>query len=118
MTGDNIKAIREKNGITQKQLAEMLGVSASTVGMYEQNRRTPDAGTLKTIASSLGVSADTLINGVKPLDQMIEEMRGSLLLSDGIMFSGEPLNEEDVDAVIEARKIGARVALAAAKKNK
>lgn len=84
--------------------------------MYEQNRRTPDAETLKLIASKLNVTVDALVSGSKPLDMLIEEMRGSLLMSDGIMFNGEPLSEEDVDAVIEAMKIGARVALAAKRK--
>ena len=116
MTGDNIKAIREKNGITQKQLADMLNISASTVGMYEQNRRTPDARMLSLIAQKLGVTADALVSGSKPLDEMIDDMRGALLLGGGIMFNGEPLSADDIDAVIEAMKIGARVALAAKRK--
>ena len=116
MTGNNIRELREKNGLTQKQLAQKIGVSASTVGMYEQNRRVPDADMLKKIASSLKVSTDVLISGGKSLDSMIDDMRGSLMLGGGMMFNGEPLSEDDIDAVIEAMKIGARVAIAASRK--
>lgn len=61
MLGDKIKNLREENKITQSNLAKSLGVSPSTVGMWEQNRRTPDTELLKKISSFFNVSIDYLL---------------------------------------------------------
>ena len=39
MLGARISALRRKQGLTQAQLGQALGVSASAVGMYEQGRQ-------------------------------------------------------------------------------
>ena len=47
--------------ITQKQLADILNVAASTLGNYIQNTREPDYETLKRLASFFDVSIDYLL---------------------------------------------------------
>ena len=59
--GDRIKELRVKHGLTQKDIAALLDVSPSTVGMYEQNRREPDANTLVKISERFNVSTDYLL---------------------------------------------------------
>ncbi len=44
ITGNTIKILREKNGITQKELAEIIGGSDKTVSKWETNRGLPDIG--------------------------------------------------------------------------
>lgn len=56
-----LKELRLKKGITQAELADLLGVSPSTIGMYEQGRREPDSSTVKWLAEYFGVSADILL---------------------------------------------------------
>ena len=58
---ENLKEARLKSGISQKDLAENIGVAKSTYSLYESGKREPNADTLKKIASSLNVSADTLL---------------------------------------------------------
>ena len=41
MLGEKIKELRERENYSQKELGLKLGISPSTVGMYEQNRRSP-----------------------------------------------------------------------------
>ena len=60
--GDKIKFLRNKHKLTQKQLAQALASSTSTVGMYEQNRREPDNATIVKIAQFFCVSTDYLLN--------------------------------------------------------
>ena len=60
--GERMKSIREAKKLTQEKLARNIGVSASTIGMYEQNRREPDLETLKKIAKILNTSLDYLLN--------------------------------------------------------
>jgi putative transcriptional regulator len=40
-TKDDIKALREKAGVSQREFADMLGVSLRTLQDWEQGRRTP-----------------------------------------------------------------------------
>lgn len=61
MLGNKIKKLREEKNITQANLAKLLDVSPSTVGMWEQNRRTPDIEILKNLSDILNVSVDYLI---------------------------------------------------------
>lgn len=62
----NIKQLRIKRGITQEQLASLLKVSRSTIGMYETGSREPDFETSEAIADIFNVDMDYLtrkING-------------------------------------------------------
>ena len=61
MFSKKIRNLRENKGINQEKLGKMLGLSASTVGMYEQGRRQPDNETLIKIAEFFDVSTDYLL---------------------------------------------------------
>lgn len=58
---ENLKEARLKSGISQKDLAENIGVAKSTYSLYESGKREPNVDTIKKIASSLNVSADRLL---------------------------------------------------------
>lgn len=55
-----IKLLRTERGITQEQLASMLKVSRSTIGMYESGKREPDFETSEAIADIFNVDMDFL----------------------------------------------------------
>lgn len=57
---DRIKSLRVERGITQEQLAAMLKVSRSTIGMYESGKREPDFETSEAIADIFNVDMDYL----------------------------------------------------------
>lgn len=65
MLAYRIQLFRRNSGMNQRQLAERLGVSASTIGMYEQNRRIPDISILVAMANIFDVSLDYLITGAE-----------------------------------------------------
>lgn len=54
--------LRLDKKLTQAELGKIIGISASTIGMYEQNRRDPDTTTLSKIAEFFNVSADYLLD--------------------------------------------------------
>ena len=60
--GNNIKFLRQKNNLTQEQLAERLGVSYQAVSKWETNANTPDISLLPQIASLFHVSIDALFS--------------------------------------------------------
>ena len=63
VTGTVIKELREKNKMTQLQLAEKLGVSDKCVSKWETLRGLPDITLLEPIAEALRVSVTELISG-------------------------------------------------------
>lgn len=60
MFGDVLKQLRMESHLTQKELGNILGISESTVGMYERNKREPDFETLEAIADYFNVDMDYL----------------------------------------------------------
>ena len=53
--GDNIKKYRKQAGLTQKQLAERLGVATGTIQQYELGKREPRFEQLYRIANALNI---------------------------------------------------------------
>ena len=64
MIGARIAALRREAGMSQAQLAKVLQVSPSAVGMYEQGRREPSADTLVELSRIFSVSVDYILTGV------------------------------------------------------
>ncbi len=58
---DNLKEARLRSGLSQKEVAENIGVAKSTYSLYESGNREPNVNTIKKIADCLNVSADTLL---------------------------------------------------------
>ncbi len=65
MLSCRITQLRRRAGINQIQLAEELHLSPSTIGMYEQGRRTPNIEILIQMARFYNVSLDYLITGLE-----------------------------------------------------
>ena len=55
------KRLRMASGYTQQIMADKLGISRSTVGMYETGAREPDYDTLEAIADIFNVDIDYLL---------------------------------------------------------
>ena len=74
--GDKLKTLRVKNQLTRKQVAELVGVSVSTIGLYESNERLPSIPVLVKLASQYKTSVDYLLN--------IDTSNKSVLSLDGL----------------------------------
>lgn len=59
--GAKVAELRKAEGITQVQMAQLLGVSQQTVNSYEVGRRRIPVSSLPVLASTLGVSMEELI---------------------------------------------------------
>ena len=57
----NLKKLREVGGISQKQLADSIGVSQQSINKYENHNVEPDIDTLIRIADFFNTSVDYLI---------------------------------------------------------
>jgi transcriptional regulator with XRE-family HTH domain len=69
--GENVVARRQKLGITQKKLAEMIGIAKQSLSTIEHDIKKPNIKTATMIAIALDTSIDYLANtdGVRELLQ-------------------------------------------------
>ncbi|HBF4616202.1 TPA: helix-turn-helix transcriptional regulator [Clostridioides difficile] len=65
MFGERLKELRIKFGLKQYELAEILNVSQSTIGMYENDQRTPPAESIVKLAEYFNVTTDYLLGHTK-----------------------------------------------------
>ena len=63
ITGTTIKALREKNNMTQAQLGEILGVTHKAVSKWETAKGLPDITLIEPLAKALSVSVPELLSG-------------------------------------------------------
>lgn len=57
---ENIKTLRNRMGLTQERLAELIGINRKALGAYEENRATPPLDKLNRLAALFGVTLDQL----------------------------------------------------------
>ena len=60
-----LRAVRGERQLTQQELADALGISKSSVNMYERGEREPGLDLLEKIARFFGVDVDDLL-GLRP----------------------------------------------------
>jgi len=69
MLGDKVKMLRNEMKITQQKLAEIIGVSQSTIGMIEGNNQGASNDTLIKLANALNTTVDFLLSDdIKEID--------------------------------------------------
>ena len=69
VTGQTVQMLREKRGLTQKQLAELLFVSDKTISKWETGKGLPDITLLEPLAQALHVSLPELFSGAMVINQ-------------------------------------------------
>lgn len=60
MYGDRIRALRQRSGLSQQALGEMLGVSAVAVGKWERGMTQPDINSLSRMADIFRTTIDDI----------------------------------------------------------
>lgn len=83
---ENLKAARERKGLSQKEIAESVGVAKSTYSLYESGNREPNVQTIKKIADALNVTADELLG----IDEQPQTLAAHF---DGDEYTAEELDE-------------------------
>ena len=116
--GDRLRDERVRAGISQRELARRLGLSASLISQLESGQSKPSVGTLYAIVNELGVSLDRVIRGedspaptplarrgVSPLVHPGE--RQAIELDSGVRWEDlTPETEEDIDFLHAIYEVG------------
>lgn len=58
---DRLRELRKQNKLSQSEVAEKLGITASAYGFYEQGKTIPNAEALSILADLFNVSTDYLL---------------------------------------------------------
>ena len=58
---ERLKKVRQEKGLTQKQVADHVGVSKQTITAYEAGTREPDLMKLILLAEAMDTTPDTLL---------------------------------------------------------
>ncbi|MFO0584721.1 MAG: helix-turn-helix transcriptional regulator [Anaeromyxobacteraceae bacterium] len=59
----NVRRLRAKKKLSQKALADKIGISVSYVSMLERGQRSPPLETIEKMAKALGVPPGALLGG-------------------------------------------------------
>lgn len=84
--GANIRALRQRGGMTQEQVAAKLGVTYQAVSKWENDTNTPDIALLPEIAELFGVSIDALFSREAPAG-----------------LAGLPQEDDDIIRIVQLR---------------
>lgn len=105
---------RKRIGMSQKELAALLGIAPNTLSGYEKGKHRADSDTLGHIASITGCTIDFLIGRSDTFDAHYEKEKSpelayaspededvswamEFLISRGFIKAGQDLSERDVD---------------------
>ncbi len=67
--GENLKNVRKQRGVTQEELAEILGVSRQAISKWESDGGYPETEKLLVISKTLNISIDYLLNDVSVMEE-------------------------------------------------
>ena len=88
-TSDRIKQLRKKKGISQSELAELIGVKNNTVSTWERGTRKPDFEALHLLSDYFEVSFEYILGSsdkeearVKPTQDELNELALAALADD------------------------------------
>lgn len=68
--GERLRELRKQKNLTQRQLADLIGVKNSIISFYEVGDRIPSPEVIIKLASALHVSADYLL-GIEKEESII-----------------------------------------------
>jgi HTH-type transcriptional regulator, competence development regulator len=106
--GSNIRKLREKENLSQKDFAKRIGISNVVLSRYEKDERKPDYDMLNKIADYFDVTIDHLLGReekVKLKEDSLEEVN-KLVKEYGIEQFGffdiekwKDLSQEDIEEI-------------------
>jgi len=107
MINRNLKYLRGQQGLTQKQLAEKLGLKQAAIGAYEEERATPPLASLLDLSKIFNVNLDDLVR--QDLSKAPEKEKKRSPIGRGrevLAITVDSQNRENVELVTQKASAG------------
>ena len=105
MFGEKIRELRLRNGWTQQEVADKVGLKKSMISMLERNERKPSFEVLEAFADVFNVDLDMLAGDkrsqVDELRDMLKENHNLRML----LSASAKLDEKDIEQLIRLAKL-------------
>lgn len=100
MKAAKIKELREKQGLSQAQLAKKIGVSSSTIAMIESGAREGSLKNLTKIADFFGVTIDYLEGKADYKEALVSNFL-NFLVTNGIVEDENNIDEKTQEMILD-----------------
>ncbi|MBQ2676879.1 MAG: helix-turn-helix transcriptional regulator [Clostridia bacterium] len=105
MFSEKLRSIRQKNNMTQKEFARYLGISPSTISMYERGERMPTSTILRKISASSEISMDYFVNQ-EPVSSdvmaIIQSTCDIIRDKDNLTYKAKPVDAEKIKKLTDS----------------
>lgn len=112
-----IRLLRLKHGLSQRNLAESIGVAPSTIAMYEQGRREPDFPTLLNMCMKLETTPDYVLGLDKKfksrlveIDALLSKFLDEIKKSNRLLCDGKIICREDREKLAVSLQVALEIA--------
>lgn len=93
---DRLKALRSQRHISQKELADKMGINKQTISQYERGVRNPDLEMLSLLCDYFNVSADFILGKTDVTPRFLNSKELALL-------DGGPLSDDEISMIVAYR---------------
>lgn len=103
--GSRLRSLRQKKGLTQRELAELIGAKHNSISDWENDGHKPDMDTLEKLMGVFEVSSDYLLARDNPavLDKDAETVAKRIIEEIAPIF--DELSEAEAKLLIEFAKM-------------
>jgi transcriptional regulator with XRE-family HTH domain len=105
MFGKNIRKARKDKGLTQRELADLIGAKHNSISDWENDKNRPDPDSIELLLGALGVDANTLLgydnkqNIAKDADELATNVLSNKKIQK-MLTSLSTMSDSDLDLVI------------------
>lgn len=113
--GEKIVYYRDKRGLTQKALAERMGITPTRLNYWEKDKREPDVKMLNLLCKTLEIDPKALLSDEEtekapvPSEDSTRaisvEALEAMLIQAGFIRPGEDLSDDDLDFLLSVGRI-------------
>lgn len=93
-TADRIQSLRKAKGISQEELADIIGVSRQAVSKWESEQSTPDVEKIILLSDYFGTTTDYLLRGIEQVKENAQKrdampffLIGTMINALGLLFA-------------------------------
>lgn len=106
----NLNSFIERSGKTQKEIADDLNINPQTLNSWCTGNALPRMPRIQLLADYFGVAKSALIDDVssqlsikeeKDVAKTMARLKNQLRNQQGLMFDGEPMDEETIQLLLE-----------------